>query len=139
MHKRVLLSGIVAGIVLLILQLVLGGMLQHLFPLLWQEYSNPALFRGMQDWQMQLWYIYPFLFAILLSWIWQTVKPFTRGKTPGHRGVRFGLIYWLIAMLPGLLLSYITFPLSLELVAFWGLQGLAQALLAGMIFAKMNR
>lgn len=85
---------------------------------------------------MSIYFVYPFLLGIILAWIWHKIKVLFAG---GYlkRGLSFGFIYWIITI-PGMFISYSTFPISLVMVISWSLNGLIQILVAGIILAKTN-
>jgi len=72
-----------------------------------------------------------------LAWTWDKTKDLFKDKNWMWRGKKFGLTYWLI-FLPGMLISYSTFPVSLSMIATWSLNGLIQGIVAGWVFAKKN-
>jgi hypothetical protein len=54
------------------------------------------------------------------------------------RGIEFGLLYWLVAVLPMMWLIYSAIDVSLLLVGSWLLFGLIQGIVAGLLIQKMN-
>jgi hypothetical protein len=43
-----------------------------------------------------------------------------------------------VAAIPGMLMSYSSFPVSFVMILSWTLTGLVEAVLAGIILAKLN-
>jgi hypothetical protein len=86
---------------------------------------------------MQLFYVHPFLVGLILAWVWEKIKKIVKGKGTA-KGVNFGLTYFLIVV-PGMLMSYSTFKISLLMVTTWTISVLVQALVAGIILAKTNK
>ena len=81
-------------------------------------------------------FVCPFLVGLILAWLWAKTKGLFKGSY-FRRGFSFGLIYWLISI-PGMVISYSSFPISLAMVFSWTLSGLVQYLAGGFILAKGN-
>ncbi|MBI3638312.1 hypothetical protein HY227_01045 [Candidatus Wolfebacteria bacterium] len=133
--KKIILWGIIAGVIMLFIGLAIDSLAKVLFPLIRAEYENPGLFRPWSDPLMSLYFLYPFLVGIILAWVWTKVKGIFDLSGAWNAGIRFGLIYWLVSI-PGMLISYASFPLSLTMVLIWTIGGLLQSLVAGVLFAK---
>ena len=136
--KKIIISGLLAGVAMLVVGLAAGYLLMLIFPSLAAEYSNTALFRPWSDPIMSLYFACPFLIGFILAWVWNKVKDVVGGVKWTAKGVRFGLAYWLVSI-PGMIISYASFPLSLLMVATWTVSILLQALAAGLIYARMNK
>lgn len=133
--KKVLTSGLIAGIILFIVSY--GGLFLTItfFPDLFVMYNNP-LFNsdGGRD---VLFYLHAFIISFALSWFWQRFK----GLFEGHfllRGLEFGLVYAMVALLPVMWITFSSLDITVVMVASWFLYGLFQAILAGIIFARIN-
>lgn len=135
--KRVILSGIVAGIAMLAVGMVVGQIFSFLFPLN-AEYNNTALFRPWSDPPMSVYFAAPFVLGIILAYIWQRVKTLFKEKNYCGRGTCFGIWYWLVTI-PGMIITYSSFQISLLMTLSWSISIFAQGLTAGVIFAKMNK
>lgn len=136
--KKVLLPGLIAGLVMFIVAMALGQVFNAIFPNLAAEYQNTNLFRPWEDPLMSLYFLHPFVLGIALAWVWDKVKGLLKGSL-WQRGSHFALIYWLAATIPGMLISYSSFPLSKAMVFSWAISSLAQVIAAGFVFAKMNK
>lgn len=136
--KKILLSGLIAGIA----ALVTGALLSILFnvtaPSLVTQYENAAIFRPWSDPLMSLYYAYPFILALPLAWIWNKVKSLIHGYA-WNRGLQFGLVYFVCASIPGMWITYSSFQVSLPMVLSWTLAGLLQGIAIGLVFAKTNK
>lgn len=133
--KRILLSGLIAGCTLFVLSYGSLYLAVKYFPSLFTEYFNP-LFNsdGSRD---ILFYLHAFVFSFALSWFWDRFK----GMFKGYfilRGIEFGLVYAFIALLPVMWISFSALDITVAMVSSWFFYGLAQATLAGMVFAKIN-
>jgi hypothetical protein len=82
--------------------------------------------------------VHPFIVGIILAWVWDRVKGVVGGTGWAGRGLKFGLAYWVVTI-PGMLISYSSFQISVAMVAIWTVTILVQALCAGMVFARMNK
>lgn len=137
--KKILISGLVAGLVMLVVGAMLGFASTAAFPSLKAEYADAALFRSFSDPTfLYVYVVQPFLLGILLSWLWVKVNVAMKEKDSRKKGLRFGFVYWLVT-LPGLMLAYASSPYSLLTVVSWSVTGLVQALGAGLIYAKLNK
>jgi hypothetical protein len=133
--KKIILSGLLAGIVLLILSILGLYLTIWLFPGLASQYYDPAFDTGPDKYL--LYYVHPFIIALALSWFWDRFKTLLTGSFM-TRGIEFGVIYALIAILPALWLTYSAMDVSLAIVSTWLLFGLFQGLIAGLLFEKLN-
>jgi ABC-type uncharacterized transport system permease subunit len=60
-----------------------------------------------------------------------------KGRTT-MRGLEFGFVYSVIALLPVMWISFSSLDITVLTVASWFCYGLAQAIIAGLVFAKVN-
>ena len=99
------------------------------------EYNNP-LFNsdGSRD---IFFYMHAFIISLALSWFWESFKVSFKGSFL-LRGLEFGLVYALVALLPVMWITFSSLDITLTMVLSWFFYGLFQALLAGIIFAKLN-
>jgi hypothetical protein len=136
--KKIIVSGLLAGIAMLVIGFAAGYGLMAIFPKLTAEYANTALFRPWSDPLMSLYFVHPFVLGLILAWVWARVKGVMKGAGWAAKGARFGLAFWVVLM-PGMLISYASFPLSLIMVVSWSISLLLEALAAGLIYAAVNR
>ena len=133
--KKIILSGLVAGIILFIISY--GGLYLSVrfFPSLFIEYNSP-LFNsdGSRD---LLFYLHPFIISFTLSWFWDRFKALFKG-TFILRGIEFGFVYAMVALLPVMWITFSSLDITFSIVLSWFLYGLMQAIFAGLIFAKRN-
>lgn len=135
--KKIIWPGIVAGVVMLVLGMVISYIFM-IMPAVSADYNNSAIMRSWQDPLMSLFFVYPFVLGIALAWVWNKSKSLFKGSA-WKRGAKFGWTYFIIATIPGMLISYSSFPLSLFTILSWTISGLINAIAAGWIFAKMNK
>ena len=125
----------VAGIVLFVVSY--GGLylaIQFL-PFLFVKYINP-MFTGDNSRDI-LFYLHAFVVSFALAWFWDRFKSLFHGSFI-TRGVEFGLVYGGVALLPVMWITFSSLDITLIMVASWFLYGLCQAVVAGIVFAKMN-
>ncbi|HEY4798803.1 MAG TPA: hypothetical protein VII99_06970 [Bacteroidia bacterium] len=134
--RKIIASGLLSGIIMLAAGMLVGKIFQFAIPSISIEYQNTNLFRPWSDPVMLLMLIHPFLVGIIMAMIWNHTKNIIKGTTLFSKGIRFGLVYWTISI-PGMLISYSTFPISLALTVSWSAAIMAQSLLSGILFSAM--
>jgi hypothetical protein len=133
--KKIIYPGFVVGIILSILSygsLYLGI---RFFPNLFLEYNNP-LFDSHGDRDI-LFYSHAFVISFALSWFWDRFKKLFSGPFL-LRGLEFGFVYAVVSLLPVMWITFSAMDVSVVMVASWFLYGFAQAIIAGLLFAKFN-
>lgn len=133
--KRIIWSGFIAGVILFVFSY--GGLYAavHIFPSLFLEYNNPIFnSEGSRD---LLFYMHAFIFSFALSWFWDRFKPLFHGPYI-VRGIEFGLVYGAVSLLPVMWITFSSLDITLTMVGSWFVYGLVQAIVAGVVFAKMN-
>ena len=133
--KKIVLPALLIGILLLVLSYGLLFVLVNVFPSLAEEYFNPA-FRRMDN-RSVLYFLHPFVISFALAWFWNRFKEQFQGAF-WVRGLEFGGVYALIATLPSMWITFSAIELSISMVLSWLAYGLLQAVLAGVILARMN-
>jgi len=136
--KKVFLLGLLVGLVMTIVGLLAMPLFNILMPGLQAEYENLAIFRAWSDPLMQLFFLYTFVSAIILAYIWDKVKSVFKSNSQYKKGLYFGIMYFLISV-PGILICYSTFQISFLMTISWIIPSLIQALFAGVILAKVNK
>ena len=133
--KKILISGLIAGCILFVFSY--GGLYLAIrfFPSLFIEYNGP-LFNsdGSRD---ILFYSHAFIVSFALSWFWDRFKVLFKGAFI-LRGLEFGLVYSIIALLPVMWISFSALDITLPIVISWFLYGFVQAIVAGVVFARIN-
>lgn len=132
--RRIIFIGLLAGITMLIISLAWSAASNALWPQLIHEYQNPVIFRSWDDPVMSLFFLHPIIVGVILSWIWSKANHLIKIESRWKRGAAFGLIYWLTTI-SGMIISYSTFQVSLAIVFSWTVNGLIQAVVAGVFFS----
>ncbi len=135
--KKIILPGLLAGLLMLIAGMVFSFISNAIVPALMAEYQNLDIFRAFDDPLMSLFFLYPFVFGLALSWAWDQVKKSFKGSAK-ERGLNFSLMVFFIATVPGMLISYASFQISGCMTLSWMMSGFLNVLIAGQVFAKMN-
>jgi hypothetical protein len=133
--KKIMISGLAGGVVLLIFSVLGLYMTIWFFPTLASQYFDPA-FDTSSD-KIKLYYLHPFIISIALAWFWARFKGILTGSFL-TRGIEFGLIYSLVAVFPMMWLIYSAMNVSLAMVGTWFGLSMAQGLITGLVFEKMN-
>jgi hypothetical protein len=133
--KKILISGLITGIILFIISY--GGLYLtvRFFPSFFVEYNNP-LFNSAGNRDM-LFYLHAFIFSLALSWFWDRFKSLFHGALI-LRGLEFGMVYAIVALLPVMWISFSALDVTIVMVLSWFGYGLFQATVAGIILAKLN-
>lgn len=100
-----------------------------------EEYYDPVF--SLEGNRMMLYFIHPFVVAFALAWFWDRFKTLFHGSF-WVRGVEMGIVYALVATLPSMWIIFSAIAVSLPLVLSWLVYGLFQAVIAGLIYAKLN-
>jgi len=133
--KKVLISGIVAGIILFVVSILSLYLTIYFLPDLALQYYNPA-FKSNETGNI-LYFIHPFIISFALAWFWDRFKG-QLGKSFWVKDLEFGIIYCVVATLPNMWLIYSAMSVTLEQVITWFIYGFIQAVIAGVVFARLN-
>lgn len=133
--KKFLIKGIAAGAVLLILSYAALYLIVTLVPSLAEQYYDP-IFSFDGD-KAVLYFLHPFVLSFSLAWFWRRFKGLFHGPF-WWRGIEMGLVYGLIATLPAMWIIFSSLSISLALVFSWLLYGVLQAMVVGIIFARVS-
>ncbi len=133
--KKFLLKGILAGAVLLGFSYAALYLIVAFFPNLAEQYYDPVF--SMDGDKTVLYFLHPFVLSFALAWFWRRFKSLFHGPF-WWRGIEMGLVYGLIATLPAMWITYSSMSVSLGLAFTWLLYGVIQAMVVGVIFAKIS-
>jgi hypothetical protein len=135
--KKVFVPGLVAAIAVLAAAIVVG-MLFNVIPSIKAEYENYQIFRPMNDPIMFIYFIQPFLLSFALAWVWNKAK----GLFPGNlmkRTFYYALIYWFVAIVPGMIMSISSFKITVLVTLSWTISSFVQAWVASLVIIRMNK
>ncbi|MBW3011907.1 hypothetical protein KY311_01875 [Candidatus Woesearchaeota archaeon] len=130
--KRTLAAGFLASIVAFLFNLLTNGFLFS-----WVFLVMPAdVWRVMTG----LWYLWAVLLALMYGQILAFVYTILEESIPGvklSKGVMFGLLVWLVSILPNSLTMLVTMEVAGFLVFYNILHGLALSVLLGIVIAEI--
>lgn len=133
--KKFLLKGIVAGAVLLVFSYVALYLIVTFVPGVAEEYYNPIFDMGGD--KTILYFLHPFILSFALAWFWRRFKSLFHGSF-WVRGAEMGLVYAVVAVLPSMWITFSALAVSFSLVLSWLAYGLFQAVVVGIIYAKIS-
>ena len=133
--RKVLVSGVVSAVALIIFSALALYATIWFLPNLALEYYDPV-FRENGRGEI-LYFLHPIILSFALAWFWERFKPVFTGSFT-MRGIEFGLVYLLVATLPSMWIIYSAMSVTAVLVISWLIYGFIQALVAGLIFEKLN-
>ena len=135
--KKIFWTGLTAGVAMMIINMALNPIFNVIFPWLKEAYMNPV-FRPWEDPIMMLFFIYPIVLGFGLSFVWdKTKKLFT--KSSCQNGINFGLIYFCVSGIQTFFINYSSFNLPFVMILTWTIMMLVNGLVAGCVFAKLNK
>jgi hypothetical protein len=135
MIRRILIPAVVSGLVLLGLGYIILYATIYALPGLVEEYYDPIFWPGSD--RAVLFFAHPFVLSFALAWLWDRFNKEVTGPWL-LRGLKFGLVYGLIATLPSMWITFSAIAVSLSMVLTWFAYGLMQAVVCGFILAKLN-
>lgn len=135
--KKIFLSGLAAGIAMIITNMALNSIFNIIFPNLQKSYMN-SVFRPWDDPIMMLFFLYPIALGFGLSFVWDRTKKLFP-KSCCSAGMNFGLIYFAVSGIPSFLINFSSFNLPLVMILSWTIMGLVDGIVAGLVLAKVNK
>lgn len=136
--KKIFLPGIIAALASILVSMVVSWIFNMFFPWLEEAYKNTAMFRPMDDPLMFGFFLQPFFQCVVFAWAWDKFKEHFAGSVIGS-GFKFGFFLWIIATIPGMMMSYFGFNITLTMISSWTISNLATFIVSGWIFAAMNK
>ncbi|MBK8967961.1 MAG: hypothetical protein R3D58_01480 [Saprospiraceae bacterium] len=133
--KKLLIKGFVAGAILLLFSYVALYLVVAFLPEMAEEYYNPIF--DLEGDKTYLYFLHPFILSFALAWFWKRFKSLFHGPF-WWRGMEMGLVYGLIATLPSMWITFSSLAVSLPIVLTWFAYGLFQAIVVGIVYAKIS-
>ena len=133
--KNIFKPALIAGAILFVVSY--GGLYLAIqfMPFLFVKYINP-MFTSDNSRDI-LFYLHAFVLSFALAWFWQRFKSMFKGNFV-LRGLEFGLVYGGVALLPVMWITFSSLDITLIMVLCWFFYGLCQAVVAGIVFARLN-
>ncbi|MDX2135188.1 MAG: hypothetical protein SFV52_10385 [Saprospiraceae bacterium] len=133
--KKFFIKSLTAGAVLFLLSYATLYLVVLLLPNVAEQYYDPMFsFEGIKG---VLYLMHPFVLSFALAWFWQRFKGLFHGSF-WQRGIEMGLTYGLIATLPSMWILFSAMSVSFVLVCSWLLYGVMQAIVVGILFARLS-
>ncbi|HOT15834.1 MAG TPA: hypothetical protein PK252_13835 [Bacteroidales bacterium] len=136
--KKLILPSFLAAIASFAMSIAIGFAFMFIFPSLNDEYSNTSIFRTWEDPLMYIYFLQPFFFAFTLAWIWTKVKKLFAENIMNAAFTLTGA-YWLVATIPGMLISYSSYQISSAMVLSWTVSSFFQTYVASLVIIKMEK
>lgn len=136
--KKVFLPGLVAALGLFVAGMAIGYLFHFMFPSVSAEYENTQIFRPWEDPLMYIYFLQPFFLAFALAWVWNRTKTLF-AKNIWRIAFYFALVYWFVAIIPGMIMTLSSFKVSVLMTLTWTISAFFQALVAMLIIIRMNR
>lgn len=130
-------KGLIAGVAVLVVGVGINFLAGAVLPGIQKEYQNPSLFRPWEDPLMMAFFLYPFIFGLVGVYLWSLLKDKLKGDET-KKAYEFAKIYFIVATIPGMFITYTSFQISLTMVLLWAVTGFVEAFVAGYIFAKVK-
>ncbi|HEX6977083.1 MAG TPA: hypothetical protein VF185_01825 [Patescibacteria group bacterium] len=132
---KIIKQGLIIGVINLIVTFILSQGLSFLIPSLGSQYQS-GLFRPWTDPLMMLFFLHPFIVGFVLAYFWNKLGSHIEGKKVSQKALNFAILYFLIATIPGMFVTYTSFNVSALMVGVWTVEGFIAAYIAGFILAK---
>ena len=136
MSKSFLKLGLIAGLAIFAVSYgsLFAGL--YLMPDYFSDYISPVF--NSDDSRVPFFYLHPFILSFALCFFWIRFKQLLKGQK-WLKGLEFGLLYALIALLPVMWITYSAIDVSLSMVFTWLLYGTLQSCVAGVVFAMLDK
>ena len=102
--KKILIAGILAGIVIEIIALIIGTIVQAIWPFNIFEFGG---MRAMNDPIMLLFFLQPWVISFAMAIVYSYVGKATDGNVI-WKGKKFGLLVWLVSSVPSVFVVYVS-------------------------------
>lgn len=133
--KKIISSGFIVSIFLLVFAYLCLLVMPVLLPKVAEEYYNPAFVNDAS--RNLLYYVHPVFLTFSLASFWNRFKSLLKGNAL-MQDIEMALIYVVIATIPSLLIKYSAINVSLLTIGTWLLYGFFQTLISGIIFSRMH-
>jgi len=130
-YKKILISGLVAGFVILAVEFFLGYVLSADYA------ATPQIWKPMTS----SWYYQIFALDFIEGIIYAAAFSVVHSSIPGkgwRKGQNFGLLVWIVATIPGMLMTYFTMAVPDSIILSWTLGGLISIVFAGIAISLVQ-
>lgn len=129
-------KGLIAGVAILATGIILNFIVGVALPSIATEYQNTDLFLPWTDPRMMGFFAYPFILGVVLAYLWDKVD--VKGKDAQTKALHFAKLYFIVATIPGMYITFTSFQVSLPMVLIWTATGFIEAFVAGYVLAKVK-
>jgi hypothetical protein len=136
--KKIISDGLIAGVAMIIANMVLNAILNLLFPFLRDFYAQESMFRAMDDPLMILFFFYPLVLGVGFAWVWDKTKHLFSGNVH-KKAMDFGTIYFFLVGLPMLLINVGSFAFEFVVIFSWMVMSLINGLVGGWVVANRDK
>jgi hypothetical protein len=136
--NKIIFIGLIAGLIIFISMRIFTLIEGIVFPELHKEYENYTIFRSYEDPLVFYFFIHPFVLGTILALVWQKIKILFKDANVIKKGARFGFYFWLIATLPGLLLSISIYQISILMIITTMISTFMQLIIGGITLTFLD-
>jgi hypothetical protein len=129
---------LLAALIMVAAAFIVSILFDAVFPSLKVAYENEQIFRPWNDPWMYVFFLQPFILTGAVMWIWDRIREQFAGSI-GRKAMNLTLIYFMVAVIPGMLMSLSTFKVSLLMVLTWTVSSFFQFWLASLVIIKMKK
>ena len=129
--KRTFMAGIIGAVIAFLFTFLTDG---YLFSWVYSIMPGATMWKEMTG----LWYVWAIIITLVVHIIFAFVYAILQESIPGIRlskGVAFGIIFWLLSILPYSLSVLITLKMHSIIPVYWLITGLIKYILVGLVFA----
>lgn len=134
--RKILIPGFMASIAIFIAGMLVQYVFSAIAPSLSEEVKSFGKFRGWDDPIMYIYFTYPLILGYALAWSWTLFSSYMSGSKVS-KVLKFALVYWIVGVIPGMVMTYSSFQLSALMISSWTLGSFMQAISAAIIFSFM--
>ena len=131
-------SGFLAGVAVFAVSMLANQLIGVLYPPYMLEMQNTQVFRPYSDPLMMLFFVYPFIYGIVLSYLWSMVHPKLKGTTIWEKSAGFANLYFIVGTIPGMFITLTSMQVTFAAVVIWSAVGYLEAFTAGAVYQKVK-
>jgi phosphoglycerol transferase MdoB-like AlkP superfamily enzyme len=133
--KRLLQAGSLSCIALVVFARLALIFFPLLMPDLTQQHFRPVFESGSHH--ELIFFVYPVIISFVLALFWSMFKVHFSGNVVS-RAVQMAAAYAFTAIIPCMIVTYSVLPVTPGIIVAWLPYGLAQGLIAGFIYARVD-
>ena len=133
--RNLIYAGIVASIIRYVINSGFGFYTKDLYDMtsgLWRAMPTPSWMQSVILATIVISFLTVFVYAVVN-------KALGKKAQIGRKGLKFGILSWLLRDIPGTILTYVFIPIPFVLIAIWIGSGLIISLINGLVIAKIYK